>query len=111
MPFGHGTEGGAHRGQRASEFYDNTVEWTIASPGAGQRSGTSLWHDNAFIGVEPTNVCGLSNYREAPARAFPVWGIADGTSVWGQNDTDGQGHYSEGAATVFIRQRNRYELS
>jgi hypothetical protein len=98
IPSGHGTEGGAHRGQRVNEFYNNTVHWTIPWNGGGQRSGTSLWHDNTFTGVESTGgrLCALANYRETPARAFPVWGIADGTSVWDQNDTDGKGHYVEG---------------
>ena len=41
-------------------------------------------------------MCNLGNYRETSARAYPVWGIADGTSVWDQNDTDGNGHYVEG---------------
>jgi hypothetical protein len=98
LPSGHGTEGGALRGQRASEFYDNTVEWTITWAGAGQRSGTSLWHDNTFIGVESKKGghTGLANYRQTPARSRPVWGIADGTSVWDQNDTEGNGTYVEG---------------
>ncbi len=98
MPSGHGTEGGAFRGQRANEFYDNTVNMTVHWTAGAQRSGTSLWHDNSFIGIESTGgaACGLANYRETPARAYPVWGIADGTSVWDQNDTEGNGTYVEG---------------
>jgi hypothetical protein len=98
IPSGHGTEGGAHRGQRVNEFYDNTVHWTIPWNGGGQRSGTSLWHDNTFTGVESTGgrLVALANYRQTPARAFPIWGISDGTSVWDQNDTDGNGHSVEG---------------
>ena len=98
IPNGHGTEGGELRGQRANEFYDNTVKMTVPWSGGGQRSGTSLWHDNLFIGVESSNNshCTLANFRETPARPHPVWGIADGTSVWDQNDTDGNGHYVEG---------------
>jgi hypothetical protein len=98
IPNGHGTEGGAPRGQRANEFYDNTVDMSVAWNGGGQRSGTSLWHDNTFTGVVSATqkVCSLANYRETSARAYPVWGIADGTSVWDQNDTDGNGHYVEG---------------
>lgn len=97
IPSGHGTEGNAVRGQRASEFYDNAVNMTLLWNGGGQRSGTSLWHDNLFIGVEPP-LCHtkLANYRETPARAYPVWGIADGTSVWDINDTEGNGTYVEG---------------
>ena len=93
IPNGHGTEGGEARGQRANEFYDNTVKMTVPWSGGGQRSGTSLWHDNLFIGVESSNNShsNLANYRETPARPHPVWGIADGTSVWDQNDTEGNG--------------------
>jgi hypothetical protein len=98
IPSGHGTEGGVQRGQRVNEFYNNTVNMTVPWNGGGQRSGTSLWHDNTFIGVESTDDihCNLSNVRETPARAYPVWGIADGTSVWDQNDTEGNGTYIEG---------------
>jgi hypothetical protein len=98
LPLGHGTEGGATRGQRVNEFYDNTLNWTRPWKGGSQRSGTSMWHDNTFTGTEPTNqvACAFSSYRETCARAYPVWGIADGTSVWDQNDTDGNGHYVEG---------------
>ena len=97
IPNGHGTEGGTARGQRVSEFYDNTVNVTVPWTGGGQRSGTSLWHDNLFIGVESSHGhTNLANYRETPARPHPVWGIADGTSVWDQNDTEGNGTYVEG---------------
>jgi hypothetical protein len=98
IPSGHGTEGGAYRGQRVNEFYNNTVQMTVPWNGGSQRSGTSLWHDNLFIGMEATgdSHCNLANYRETPARAHPVWGIADGTSVWDQNDTEGNGTCVEG---------------
>jgi hypothetical protein len=97
VPGGHGTEGGAPRGQRASEVYNNTIHMTVAGKG-GQRSGSSLWHDNIFTGVEPTNniVCPLANFRETSTRPNPVWGIADGTSPWDVNDTEGNGTYVEG---------------
>jgi hypothetical protein len=101
IPSGHGTEGGAPRGQRANEFYDNTVNMTIRWGGGGQRSGTALWHDNTFVGVMSANkasMCNLANVRETPARPHPVWGIADGTSPWDMNDTEGNGTYVEGHA-------------
>jgi len=98
IPSGHGTEGGAARGQRVSEFYDNTINMTVPGAPSGQRSGTSLWHDNLFIGVDSPRKshCNLPNFRETPARPHPVWGMADGTSVWDQNDTEGNGTYVEG---------------
>jgi hypothetical protein len=97
MPSGHGTEAAAPRGQRANEFYDNTVNMT-GEGGGGQRSGTSLWHDNIFTGLEPENdiICSLSNFRETSSRGHPVWGIADGTSPWDVNDTEGNGTSIEG---------------
>ena len=101
IPSGHGTESGAGRGQRANEFYDNTINMTVAWSGGGQRSGTSLWHDNTFLGHNSSNgsACNLSNYRETPARGIQVPGtftVADGTCPWDQNDTEGNGTYVEG---------------
>src|SRR5947208_9984500 len=101
IPSGHGTESGAGRGQRANEFYDNTIKMTVAWSGGGQRSGTSLWHDKTFLGHNSDNgsACNLSNYRETPARGIQVPGtftVADGTCPWDQNDTEGNGTYVEG---------------
>jgi len=100
IPNNHGTEAGPPRGSRAYEVYDNTFEMTVKFGNGGQRSGTSLWHDNTFIGNESTtgNFCALANVRETPARAHPSWGIADGTSVWDKNDTEGNGTFVEGHA-------------
>jgi hypothetical protein len=98
---GHGTEGGSARGGRANEVYNNTFHWTAAShgPTGGQRSGTCLWHDNIITGT-PSSVsgvvCNFMNYRETSIRPKPIWGIADGTSVWDMNDTEGNGTYIEG---------------
>jgi len=101
IPSGHGTESGAGRGQRANEFYDNTINMTVEWSGGGQRSGTSLWHDNTFLGHNSDNgsACNLSNFRETPARGIQVPGtftVADGTCPWDQNDTEGNGTYVEG---------------
>jgi hypothetical protein len=92
----HGTEGIA-RGCRAKEVYNNTFNST-GSPAGVQRSGTSLWHDNIVTGLEPTNdnLCGLLNFRESPSRSNSPWGIADGTSPWDANDTEGNGIFVEG---------------
>ena len=98
QPNSHGTEGGLARGVRAYEVYDNSFHWTIAPPAAGQRSGTSLWHDNTWTGIEQggRHHTNLPNFRETPARPKPVWGIADGTSSWDVNDTEGNGTSVEG---------------
>ena len=94
----HGTEGGLARGARAHEVYRNIFNFSI--PGVcGTRSGTSLFHDNSFIGVRsgvPTTCCTLTNFRESYARPDPVWSIADGTSPWDANDTEGNGTFIEG---------------
>jgi hypothetical protein len=95
-PQGHGTEGGAYRGQRANEFYDNIVNNTVKWNGGGQRGGTSMWHDNVFLGYEPPKLAALANYRTTWIRPNTVWGISDGTSVWDRNDTEGNGTYVEG---------------
>ena len=98
MPNSHGTEGGAARGHRCWEVYDNTFNWTISATGAGQRSGGALWHDNTYLGLVPGNRhhTSLKVFRQTPARPHPVWGISDGTSVWDQNDTEGNGTYVAG---------------
>jgi hypothetical protein len=96
IPQGHGTEGAAFRGQRVNEFYDNTVNNTVLWNGGGQRAGTNMWHDNVFLGYEPSGLGALVNYRTTWVRTDPVWGISDGTSVWDRNDTQGTGTYVEG---------------
>jgi hypothetical protein len=98
IPGGHGTEGGESRGQRVNEFYDNTVKVTVGWAGGGQRSGTSMWHDNTFTGVESPydRLCSLANFRQTSTRPYPIWGISDGTSPWDMNDTEGNGTYVEG---------------
>src|SRR6266480_439254 len=98
IPEGHGTEGSAPRGNRADEFYDNTVNITVLWGGGGQRSGTSFWHDNVFTGTASStgSHCSLSNFRETPSRPDPVWRIADGTSPWDANDTEGNRTFVEG---------------
>ena len=99
IPNGHGTEGWAVRGQRANEFYDNTINITVNWGGGADRSGTALWHDNTFLGVMSANnasMCNLPNFRETPARPRPIWRIADGTNPWDANDTEGNGTFVEG---------------
>ena len=90
IPANHGTEAGAPRGARAQEVYNNVFEMTVTTIGGNIRSGTALWHDNSYIGIEFKNdtLCSLANFREGPARPGPTWGIADGTSVWDANVTD-----------------------
>jgi hypothetical protein len=100
---GHGTESGSPRGGRSYEAYGNTFHFTKTShlPPGGQRSGTSLWHDNSVTGTVSASsngvVCNFTNYRETSTRhGIPIWGIADGTSPWDMNDTEGNGTYVEG---------------
>jgi hypothetical protein len=86
----HGTEGGQARGHRAREVYNNTFNHTKPQPTLGFRSGTGLVHDNIRTGTAPrnNNFGSISNYRAYPARAFPIFGTADGTSIWDMNVTD-----------------------
>jgi hypothetical protein len=96
----HGTEGGVFRGARAHEVYGNTFNF-VADPGQSLfRSGTVLFHDNVVIGRRASNddttICGLTNFRETYLRPEPIWGLADGTSIWDANDTDGNGDFVEG---------------
>ena len=52
---GHGTEGGPARGQRCDQVYNNTFYWTISHAGRAHRSGSTIWHDNTFLGRDPGN--------------------------------------------------------
>jgi hypothetical protein len=103
----HGTEGGTIRGVRCKEVYDNTFYWSKGGHPGGQRSGTCLWHDNTVIGPSapsPSGVmCNFTNNRETYIRAHPGWGIADGTSVWDTNDTEGNGTFVEGHAPYLFQ--------
>jgi hypothetical protein len=94
----HGTEAAAPRGHRASETYDNTFNYTLSRWRSMHRSGTNLFHDNVVTGTPSSDhvICSLSNFRETPARSNPIWGIADGTSPWDANDTEGNGTFVEG---------------
>ena len=95
----HGTEGGVGRGNRACEVYGNTFHWTGShGPEVGLRSGTILVHDNVSTGTSSKKpvICTFGNYRETYIRRNPIWGIADGTSVWDANDTEGDGTFIEG---------------
>jgi hypothetical protein len=97
IPGNHGTES-RWRGSRAYEVYDNTFNITVPWSGGGQRSGTSLWHDNVFIGVKPSNgsLCNLAVFREF--RPTSDFGQAVGNNIWDANDTEGNGTFVKGHA-------------
>lgn len=92
-PNSHGTEGGPQRGGRAREVYDNTFNWTINWSGHQQRSGGSLWHDNAWTGHESNSSSHTSFalYREIGAigNDLSLWGLAGGQNLWDINDPHG----------------------
>jgi len=100
QPNTHGSEGGPERGTRCHEVYNNTINWTINNGGYLQRSGTSLFHDNKYVGVKSGNGnhSGLSNYREVGAGGTHggTFLNADGSSSWDENDTEGDGTFVEG---------------
>ena len=92
-PNSHGTEGGPVRGGRAREVYDNTFNWTMNWVGHMQRSGGSLWHDNAWTGLESgaLNHTFFALYREwgAIGNDLSLWGLAGGQNLWDFNDPHG----------------------
>ena len=94
----HGTEGGAIRGVRCYEVYNNVFDWTIEPAATGQRSGGSLWHDNTWTGVENRNNrhTGLSQFREFGAVTARAEFRPAAVSPWDMNDTEGNGTYIEG---------------
>jgi hypothetical protein len=100
-PNGHGTEGWAVRGMRAYQIYNNTFFWAIPF-GALQRSGSSIWHDNTWLGANSPNNkhTSLSYYREyaAAGNKLTGWGNADGENGWDKNDPHGL-YYSGTAAS------------
>ena len=100
-PNGHGTEGWAVRGMRAYQIYNNTFFWAIPF-GASQRSGSSIWHDNTWLGANSPNNkhTSLSYYREYAAadNKLTGWGNADGENGWDKNDPHGL-YYSGTAAS------------
>jgi len=98
-PGWHGTEG-ANRGCRAVEIYENSFHWTIA-PSVMNRSGVALIHDNKWDGVASNNSSHsqIAVFRVSGAVSVDsTYGMADGTSSWDVNDTEGNGTYVEGNA-------------
>jgi hypothetical protein len=98
-PGWHGTEG-ANRGCRAVEIYDNSFHWKII-PSVMNRSGVALIHDNKWDGTAASspNHSQIAVFRVTGATAPDgTYGIADGTSSWDVNDTEGNGTYIAGHA-------------
>src|SRR5215831_4550716 len=92
-PAGHGTEGGPNRGQRCDEVYNNTFHWTMPHGGKAHRSGSTIWHDNTFLGTNSGSGghTTLPYYREigAVGNNLSTWGLADGQNGWDKNDPHG----------------------
>ena len=90
---GHGTEGGPIRGQRCDQVYNNTFYWTISHGGHAHRSGSTIWHDNTFLGTDPGNYdhTNLPYYRQLGlvSNDLSNWGLADGDNGWDKNDPHG----------------------
>src|SRR5205823_3653032 len=92
-PGGHGTEGGQARGMRCDQVYNNIFYWTVRHAGHLHRSGSTIWHDNTFLGMNPgdhdhTN---LQDYRQLGLVDDDLsnWGFADGANGWDKNDPHG----------------------
>ena len=83
---GHGTEGGPARGQRCDQVYNNTFYWTISHAGRAHRSGSTIWHDNTFLGRDPGNHdhTNLPYFRQLGLVSDDLsdWGFADGANGW-----------------------------
>ena len=90
---GHGTEGGPARGQRCDQVYNNTFYWTISHAGRSHRSGSTIWHDNTFLGRNPGNHdhTNLPVFRQLGLVSDDLsnWGFADGANGWDKNDPHG----------------------
>ncbi len=103
-PNSHGTEGGPQRGARAREVYDNAFNWTIGWGGHMQRSGGSIWHDNAWTGVASNRSThtALTLFREIGAigNDLGFWGVAGGNNRWDVNDPHGL--YESGVASATL---------
>src|SRR5215831_10262264 len=99
-PAGHGTEGGPNRGQRCDQVYNNTFYWTISHAGRNHRSGSTIWHDNTFLGRDPGNQdhTDMPYYRQLGLVSDDLsnWGFADGANGWDWNDSHGR--YFSGTA-------------
>jgi FG-GAP-like repeat len=106
-PNSHGTEGGPQRGGRAREVYDNTFHWTTHWGGQLQRSGTALWHDNTWSGIDSGhgNHTSLALFREIGAigNDLNYWGLASGNNHWDLNDPHGL--YQSGTDTSSVNSR------
>jgi Fibronectin type III domain len=83
----HGQEGGASRGDRGYEAYNNKFDMTLDTAGGNLRSGIGIVHDNTYVGTRQRNDfhTNMNIYRLDSARGQPIWGGGDGTSPWDRN--------------------------
>ena len=95
-----------------SRVYNNTFFWTIPS-GGSHRSGSSIWHDNTWLGRNSAN--GTSHRlvllpgNGAAGNELTSWGIADGANGWDKNDPHGLYFSGTAASNTTTRQpRNIY---
>src|SRR5690242_14405710 len=90
---GHGTEGGSIRGERCNQIYNNTFYWTIGHGGHSHRSGSTIWHDNTFLGTNSSSGShtNLPYFRQLGlvGNDLSNWGFADGANGWDWNDSHG----------------------
>ena len=85
----HGTEGGTTRGERASEMYDNVLEYTTGTTAnMGTRGGNKLAHDNQITKSTIKSLGAINYYRGFGGGQGGTWGNADGISPWDKCVTD-----------------------
>lgn len=95
-PNSHGTEGGAQRGVRVMEIYNNSFVFTVPGSGSQIRSGTAVLHDNVWTGPNhPSVLMDLDAYRMS--FDYDVFGPANGNNPWDSNDPHGV--YASGSHT------------
>src|SRR5436190_2106468 len=93
IPNGHGTEGWCVRGMRAVQIYNNVFFWDRPF-GGSQRSGSSQWHDNIWLGPgrsrnnTHTSLSYFRVYAAAGGKIDEWWG-ANGENGWDKNDPHG----------------------
>ncbi len=101
----HGSEGGADRGMRQFEVYNNTFSAATSYANAIHiRGGSGVFFNNTCTGLW-NNFVTLNYYRSA--QTFTTWGLADGRNALDSNRASGpfdSGTYtgSNGAITLPI---------
>src|SRR5262249_54306985 len=99
-------EGWPQRGMRCLQVYDNVFNWTTVPQSQSQRGGSSIWHDNTWLGTNSNSGAhtSLPYYRQLNAVTYmPGWAMADGANRWDKNDPNGLYFNGTAASNTTIR--------